>query len=122
MPGEITLKEGLYELGREEPADVIVPVPTVSTRHAMLRVGASDWPSDYLTWVANAVHPCPDHLLKKVLVCVNLVLWLLGNVCRGCGCADSEVSVLPCRTGEQGDCYRLGLHQRCVALPACWDL
>ncbi|KAK9827293.1 hypothetical protein WJX81_001312 [Elliptochloris bilobata] len=38
LPGEILLKEGLYELGREEPADVMVPVPTVSTRHAMLRV------------------------------------------------------------------------------------
>jgi len=41
LPGEIALdQEGLYELGREQPADIIVPVPTVSTRHAMLRVGA----------------------------------------------------------------------------------
>lgn len=47
LPGEIVLREGLYELGREEPADVIVAVPTVSTRHAMLRVGAPPPPVDH---------------------------------------------------------------------------
>ncbi len=46
LPGEIALdQEGLYELGREQPADIIVPVPTVSTRHAMLRVGAPHVPA-----------------------------------------------------------------------------
>lgn len=29
-----------WQVGRESPADIIVPVPTVSTRHAMLRLGA----------------------------------------------------------------------------------
>ena len=30
----------LWQVGRESPADIIVAVPTVSTRHAMLRLGA----------------------------------------------------------------------------------
>jgi len=35
----LELKEGsIYELGRQEPADLIVPVPTVSARHALVRV------------------------------------------------------------------------------------
>lgn len=41
LPAEITLAEGLQEVGREAPADAVCSVPTVSTRHAMLRVGAS---------------------------------------------------------------------------------
>jgi len=40
LPGEIKLTEGLQELGRESPADVVCAVPTVSTRHAMIRVEA----------------------------------------------------------------------------------
>lgn len=33
--------KGLYlqQVGRESPADIVVAVPTVSTRHAMLRLG-----------------------------------------------------------------------------------
>jgi pSer/pThr/pTyr-binding forkhead associated (FHA) protein len=27
------------QVGRESPADIVVAVPTVSTRHAMLRLG-----------------------------------------------------------------------------------
>lgn len=38
LPKEIELKNGLYEVGRESPADIVVAVPTVSTRHAMLRL------------------------------------------------------------------------------------
>ncbi|KAK9851683.1 hypothetical protein WJX84_011809 [Apatococcus fuscideae] len=37
LPGPIQLEKGLYELGREEPADIVVPIPTVSSRHAMIR-------------------------------------------------------------------------------------
>ena len=40
-PKEIHLNDGQYELGREEPAQIVIPYPTVSSRHAMLRVGAS---------------------------------------------------------------------------------
>ena len=29
----------LRQVGRESPADIVVAVPTVSTRHAMLRLG-----------------------------------------------------------------------------------
>jgi hypothetical protein len=32
----------LYELGRAEPADLIIPIPTVSGRHAIVRVGELD--------------------------------------------------------------------------------
>ena len=60
LPKEIRLANGLFEVnlsgfvpsdfralysltchqvGREAPADIVVPVPTVSTRHAMLRLG-----------------------------------------------------------------------------------
>lgn len=40
MPGPIALKEGVYEVGRTEPADILLRIPTVSSRHALLRVGA----------------------------------------------------------------------------------
>ena len=33
--------EGLHELGREQPAERVLPVPTVSARHARLSVGPS---------------------------------------------------------------------------------
>jgi hypothetical protein len=29
LPAPIPLAEGLYELGREDPADVVLPIPTV---------------------------------------------------------------------------------------------
>jgi FHA domain len=35
---EVVLPEGIYELGRVDTADIIVPLPTVSGRHAMLRI------------------------------------------------------------------------------------
>ncbi|KAK9820552.1 hypothetical protein WJX72_011605 [[Myrmecia] bisecta] len=38
MPEPIKLTKGLFELGREDPADIVVPLPTISARHAMLRV------------------------------------------------------------------------------------
>ena len=38
LPGDIELQDGVYEVGREEPADVVIPVPTVSGRHALLRI------------------------------------------------------------------------------------
>lgn len=41
LPGELPLAEGLQEIGREPPADAVCAVPTVSTRHAMIRVGAA---------------------------------------------------------------------------------
>lgn len=41
LPGEIELQDGVYEVGREEPADVVIPVPTVSGRHALLRISKS---------------------------------------------------------------------------------
>ncbi|EFN51446.1 hypothetical protein CHLNCDRAFT_140170 [Chlorella variabilis] len=39
IPGAIKLQEGLFELGRAPPADILIEIPTVSTRHATLRVG-----------------------------------------------------------------------------------
>lgn len=39
MPRAIPLKDGVYEVGRSAPADILLPIPTVSTRHALLRVG-----------------------------------------------------------------------------------
>lgn len=41
LPEEIELKDGVFEVGREEPADVVIPIPTVSGRHALLRISAS---------------------------------------------------------------------------------
>ncbi|KAI8467167.1 MAG: SMAD/FHA domain-containing protein [Monoraphidium minutum] len=38
MPAPIPLKDGVYEVGRSSPADILLPIPTVSTRHALLRV------------------------------------------------------------------------------------
>jgi pSer/pThr/pTyr-binding forkhead associated (FHA) protein len=38
MPQAIPLKDGLYEVGRASPADIQINIPTVSSRHALLRV------------------------------------------------------------------------------------
>lgn len=40
LPGMLELKEGVYTLGRSEPADLVIAVPTVSAKHAELKVGA----------------------------------------------------------------------------------
>lgn len=39
QPQPIILKEGVFEVGRASPADIQIPIPTVSSRHALLRVG-----------------------------------------------------------------------------------
>ncbi|KAF6253813.1 SMAD/FHA domain-containing protein [Scenedesmus sp. NREL 46B-D3] len=38
LPQAIPLKEGVFEVGRASPADIQIPIPTVSSRHALLRV------------------------------------------------------------------------------------
>jgi hypothetical protein len=38
-PGMITLKAGKSTLGRDEPSDIILQIPTVSNTHAELTVG-----------------------------------------------------------------------------------
>ena len=40
MPGMVELKDGSYTLGRANPSDIVIPIPTVSARHAQLDVGA----------------------------------------------------------------------------------
>jgi len=42
IPGPIELQPGVYEVGRSVPADIQLAIPTVSSRHALLRVG--EWP------------------------------------------------------------------------------
>lgn len=39
VPGMVTLRQGSYTLGRSEPSDIVLAVPTVSARHAQLEVG-----------------------------------------------------------------------------------
>lgn len=39
LPPVIHLNDGVYEVGRTSPADIRLEVPTVSSRHALLRVG-----------------------------------------------------------------------------------
>lgn len=39
QPGMLELKEGTYTLGRSAPADLVIGVPTVSAKHAELKVG-----------------------------------------------------------------------------------
>lgn len=38
LPQPIPLEDGLYEVGRASPADIRINIPTVSSRHALLRV------------------------------------------------------------------------------------
>lgn len=38
-PTEIPLSDGQFEVGREDSAQLTIRLPTVSARHAMLRVG-----------------------------------------------------------------------------------
>ena len=38
-PSEIPLSDGQFEVGREDSAQLTIALPTVSARHAMLRVG-----------------------------------------------------------------------------------
>lgn len=35
----VELGQGVFEVGRVPPADLILNVPTVSSRHALLRIG-----------------------------------------------------------------------------------
>lgn len=39
LPNKLRLTDGLYEVGREKPADIVIAIPTISSRHAMIRVG-----------------------------------------------------------------------------------
>lgn len=39
LPTPIPLNDGVFEVGRTEPADIVLKIPTVSSRHALLRVG-----------------------------------------------------------------------------------
>ena len=39
QPGMLELKEGTYTLGRSAPADIVIGVPTVSAKHAEIKVG-----------------------------------------------------------------------------------
>jgi len=41
LPAPIELTDGVYEVGRSAPADILIPIPTVSSRHALLRVEAN---------------------------------------------------------------------------------
>ena len=50
-PSSIALNSGVFEVGREIPADIVVPLPTVSGRHAMLQVGASLRLSSKISWI-----------------------------------------------------------------------
>eukprot|EP00877_Chromochloris_zofingiensis_P000598 jgi/Chrzof1/10539/Cz05g02150.t1 len=38
LPTPIPLNDGVFEVGRTEPADIVLKIPTVSSRHALLRV------------------------------------------------------------------------------------
>eukprot|EP01023_Acetabularia_acetabulum_P009434 TRINITY_DN1422_c0_g1_i1.p1 TRINITY_DN1422_c0_g1~~TRINITY_DN1422_c0_g1_i1.p1 ORF type:complete len:168 (-),score=45.14 TRINITY_DN1422_c0_g1_i1:276-779(-) len=56
LPVAIDLVDGKFEVGRQDPADVIIPVPTVSSRHAMLeikgdKVTVTDLNSTNGTWI-----------------------------------------------------------------------
>lgn len=44
LPPVIHLTDGVYEVGRTSPADIRIQVPTVSSRHALLRVGERHTP------------------------------------------------------------------------------
>ena len=68
LPGEIELQDGVYEVGREEPADVVIPVPTVSGRHALLRI--SEWPvtNPYQAYTVRYGR------LTTLLLCVDMPL------------------------------------------------
>lgn len=39
----LELKDGVYRLGREKPADVVIPDTTISANHAELQVKGNDW-------------------------------------------------------------------------------
>jgi hypothetical protein len=46
LPPIIHLNDGVYEVGRTSPADIRIQVPTVSSRHALLRVGETHVAAD----------------------------------------------------------------------------
>ena len=41
LPKQIPLTDGQFEVGREDSAQLTIRLPTVSARHAILRVGVS---------------------------------------------------------------------------------
>ncbi|GIL45272.1 hypothetical protein Vafri_2552 [Volvox africanus] len=38
LPGPVVLREGTLDVGRVDPCDIVLPVPTVSSRHAILTI------------------------------------------------------------------------------------
>lgn len=57
-PKEIPLLDGQFEVGREDSAQLTIRLPTVSARHAMLRVGETlaNFPQRRLPEI-NELHP-----------------------------------------------------------------
>lgn len=39
----LELRDGVYVIGREKPADVVIPHPTISSRHAELQIAGGEW-------------------------------------------------------------------------------
>ncbi len=39
----VELRDGVYRFGRQKPADIVVPDPTVSSNHAELQIRGDDW-------------------------------------------------------------------------------
>lgn len=59
LPQTIPLKDGVFEVGRAAPADIQINVPTVSSRHALLRVGTSNSPR------CSLPSGSPDNMQRK---------------------------------------------------------
>ena len=70
----IVLPEGIYELGRVEPADIVVPLPTVSGRHAMLRVEESK--KVFVTDLGSTNGTSIDKMELEPMKSVSLTLFL----------------------------------------------
>lgn len=57
VPGMLELKEGTHTLGRAAPADLVIGVPTVSAKHAEIKVGESS-PSSTSSKAATLHQQC----------------------------------------------------------------
>lgn len=82
--GSYELQEGVFALGREqEQADIIIPLPTVSSRHAMVKVeeGNAVWVTDLGSTNGTYVDGVEIEPMVAVRCCFMMVLPLKTRPC-----------------------------------------
>ena len=82
MPSEISLQEGSFELGRDASAQIVIPLPTVSSRHALLKIGEHHTKRCFLLEADNTISAAVLFWLEyKAILCLGCELYLVRRTC-----------------------------------------